>query len=154
MITGREIFLDYLQQHYNPPPARSQAPEIGQTIADATWPRIASNSELLRSLWSELCRQWAYRYLKDPPGTEDDLQEAFVFYSTPEIEQKIINSIGHRRMQTPDDDQAMVDLVNPEATSSDELFRLAVRLESYGKLCIARAAYIRQLARSRKKRGF
>jgi hypothetical protein len=152
MNTSRDIFIGFVNANYDPPPPRSKAPEIGYEAAKATFSQIKSNEGLIWEIWLALCKQWASRYLKDPP--EDDLQSSFAFFKTPQDEQTIINQIGHRRMQTPDDDGAMVDLVDPHETSSDELFRLADRLEGYGKQCIERAKYVRQLAKARKRRGF
>jgi hypothetical protein len=150
---GRHIFASYLYANYNPIPPRSKAPEIGAEIGHATWELVKDQDFILRDLWIALCKRWALEFLKDPaPGEEDDLQTAFTFYGTPENEQKLISAIGHRRMQSPDD-ESMIDLVNPSESSSEELFRLADKLESYGNQCIERAAYIRRLAKLRKARG-
>lgn len=148
----RDIFKSYLYSHYEIIPPRSRAPEVGQEIAEATWPDISQRAELYHELWIILCKRWANEFLKDPAPGKDELQEAFEFYKTPESEQRVLNQIGHRRMESPDDG-AMIDLVDPDETSSGELFRLADKLESYGNQCIERSKYIRQLAKLRQKRG-
>ena len=104
-------------------------------------------------IWISICKRLANEVLKNPADAKDDLQSAFGFYKTPDNEQKIINQIGHRRMESPDDG-SMIDLVNPSETNSQELYRLADKLDAFGNQCIERAKYIRQLAKLRQRRGF
>lgn len=148
----RTEFVRYLNANYNPVPPRSRAPEVGEAIGRALCGMITDPQTVLEQEVISKCKRLANEFLKDPPDPELDFQEAFTFYQTPPTEQKIIKSIGHRRMQSPDD-ETMVDLINPEETSSAELFRLADKLESYGNQCIERSAYLRQLAKLRKGRG-
>jgi hypothetical protein len=149
---ARSIFVSYLYSNYDPIPPRTKAPEIGEEIGKATWSIISEKTDLLFDLWISTCKRLAAEVLKDPPDKDQDLQSAFEFYGTPENEQRVINQIGHRRMESPDDG-SMVDLVSPNETSSDELFRLADKLDSYGNQCIERAKYIRRLAKLRQSRG-
>jgi hypothetical protein len=149
--SGRDIFQQHLYANYDPIPSRCKAPEVGETIAKATWP-IVKDSDILRDVWFAACKRWASEFLKNPPPEHEELQEAFDFYKTPKAERIILESIGHRRMESPLDG-AMIDLVNPEETSSEELFRLADKLEAYGNQCVDRSRYIRQLAKLRARRG-
>ncbi len=152
LINPRQVFEHYLYSNYDPIPPRTKAPEIGREIGLATWPQVAKETELWRVTWLNECAKLANEILKDPPSEKEGLQEAFDFYKTPKAEQAVITKIGHRRMQSPDDG-AMVDLVNPEETCSEELYRLSDKLEAYGNQCIDRSKYIRQLAKLRENRG-
>jgi hypothetical protein len=150
--SGRDIFQKHLYANYNPIPPRSMAPEIGTEIGEALWPFVSGQLGLYHDVWIVNCKRFAAEFLRTPAPGDDDLQQAFNFYKTPKGEQVILNRIGRRRMESPDDG-SMVDLVNPGEASSQELFRLADKLDTYGKHCIERAKYIRQLARSRQNRG-
>lgn len=153
LASPRDIFRAYLYEHYDPIPPRSKAPEVGEAIGQATWPRIASAQDILRDVWLLQCHRLAAEFLKDPDDENDDLQSAFNFYNTPKDEQQLLTNIGHRRMRSPEDG-AMVDLVNPRETSSQELWQLADGLKIYGEQCLERARYIRELAKLRKNRGY
>jgi hypothetical protein len=85
-------------------------------------------------------------------ATQEQLNEPVTMAGLKSAVKESLVKVGHRRMESPDDG-AMIDLINPKETSSEELFRLAEKLKIYGNQCIERSKYIQQLAILRKKRG-
>lgn len=151
-LNPRDIFLHDLYDNFDPIPTRPHAPEVGHQIGKRTYPQVRGRDEVLEPVWVNLCKELAADVLKNPPDQEDEWQENFDFYQTPKHEQIINKKIGHRRMRSPIDG-AMIDLLDPKETSGEELLALADSMENYGKNCIERARYIRELGRMRKNRG-
>ena len=151
-LSPRDIFLHDLYDNYEVIPTRPHAPEVGHEIGKRTYPQVRGKDEILEPVWVNLCKDLAADVLKDPPDHEESLQDNFDFYKTPKHEQLINRKIGHRRMRSPIDG-AMIDLIDPEEASGDELLALADSLEQYGENCIENARYIRELGKLRKHRG-
>ena len=151
-LNPRDIFLRDLYENYAVIPTRPHAPEVGNEIGKRTYPAVRGRDEILKPVWINLCKDLAADVLKDPPDQQDTLQENFNFFNTPKNEQFLNRKIGHRRMRSPVDG-AMIDLIDPDEATGDELLALADSMESYGNNCIERARYIRELGKLRKKRG-
>ena len=151
-LNPRDIFLRELYDTYETMPTRPHAPEVGQKIGQRTYPMVRGNDEIMKPIWLGFCKELAADVLKDPPDHSDELQDNFEFYKTPVVERILNRKIGHRRMRSPMDG-AMIDLIDPEQTSGEELVQLANALEEYGNRCIERSQYIRELGMLRKQRG-
>jgi hypothetical protein len=157
MLNPRDLVLSTLYNLYSEKlPNKVNAPEVGQKIADLTWAQVRDCEDLIlfKDAWTQFCKDQVAARLKNPPEDDNDSRQiAFKEFATPENEKKLNEKIGCRRYRSPVDGM-MVDLVDPAACSSRELYALADSIEQHGRDCVSKAKYVRQLAKLRKIRGF